>query len=181
VAEQYFEGYEQLNRALAQLGSTVAKRVVKSATNAGLTVTSKAIKAAISAEPGLSPGLRRSLKKLVGKRFRKSKQSDNVVAKAGFAVGSAQKKQIGRSGKNRGGVGLSAQNVHWFALGTKTRRTGSGVVARLLGRGASRGRITEVKVVANAYQVSKGAAVAAMKKKSLERIEAEVKKLRSRR
>ena len=172
MAEQYFEGYEQLNRALTHLGSTVAKRVVKSATNAGLTVTSKAIKAAIGAEPGLAPGLRRTLKKLVGKRFRKSKQSDNVVAKAGFAVGSAQKKQIGRSGKNRGGVGLSAQNVHWFALGTQSRNTGSG---------ASRGRITEVKVVANAYQVSKGAAVAAMKKKALERIEAEVKKLRSRR
>lgn len=59
------------------------------------------------------------------------------TAKAGIGVGNSQKyaPPVTRK-RNRRGVGVSARNLHWFAIGTMDRYTGS---VRVRGKGAPKG------------------------------------------
>lgn len=170
--------FRAIDRKLRELGDSVARRVVRAAVGSGQTVVAKEIRRAVDSEP-ISRELKRPLKKLVGKRYKRSKRSDAAFAKVGFGVGAARKKDsaetVGRSGKNKSekSVGVSSANVHWFAAGTRKRTTKTSR--------ANRGALTGVKVVARAYAASKSAASAAMKKKAIERIEAEIAKLRAKR
>lgn len=125
-------GIESLDRKLDALESRIARKVVRSATAAGLTVLSKAIRDEITHDPGLSREAKRALKRAVGQRFQRRRRTSTLYeAKAGFGVGAARKKQPQRSGKNVTkagrpiGTGLAGQNVHWFALGTQARYTKS--------------------------------------------------------
>lgn len=162
-------GIAEVDQHLVDLESRARRQIVRNATNQGLTVIAKAIRQAIDQQPGISKELRRALKRLVGKRFRKRKRSDQIDAIAGFGVGAAGKKRDAqRSGKNRGGVGLSALNVHWFALGTQPRRNAAGHY---------RGAITPIRAVAIAYAASAETAAEKIKVTALLKIDEAVRKI----
>ena len=114
-------GVRQLDRKLASLSSKVVRKVASPAVNRALTVLKKGIQSEI-------PAQYKSAKKAIGKRFNKAKTGEQrglVVAKVGAGVGAdAKSRKVARTKK--GGVGISARNIHWFILGTGKRKTKTG-------------------------------------------------------
>lgn len=161
-------GMASIDRRLAKLAGSSARKVVRSGMTAGLTVLTTAIRKEVAAESGISPQLKKALKRVVNKRFKKRKRQDALDAKAGFAVGKAKLPK--RSGKNKTGKGLGSRNVHWFALGTRLRRVKS--------TGKTVGRITQVRIVKRATKSAKGAALRKVRAVGLQKLEQEVNRLR---
>lgn len=153
-------GVASVDRRLALLESKVARRIVRKSTTAGLKVVSDAIRAEIKAAP-ISPQLKRSLARTVGRRFKKSRKTGQLEAKAGVAVGK-KTKPLTRSGRNKGGVGIGPRNVHWFVLGTKNRTVKK--------TRQSSGRIKAVPVVAGAGQKAGPAARSTMERVAMQEI-----------
>ena len=62
----------------------------------------------------------------IGSRSMRSRGSRVYAAKAGIGVGRAQKNALNVVNRGRRkGVGVTAKNLHWFALGTDDRFTGA--------------------------------------------------------
>jgi hypothetical protein len=160
-------GIAEIDAKLAGLSSKAARRITRKATNAGLKVLTDQIRAEIKAE-SISPQLRRALLKTVGRRFKRRSGRDEMNAKAGLGVGKKPKPVV-RSGKNKGGVGLSTRNIHWFALGTKSRFTKSS-------RRYS-GRIKAVPAVSRAGTKAAPKATQTMRSVALAEIAVELRKL----
>jgi hypothetical protein len=167
-------GIAEIDAKLAALASKSARRVARKATNAGLKVITDKIRLEIKTEP-ISPQLKRALLRTVGRRFKRDSRSDSMSAKAGLGVGK-KSKPAKRSGKNKGGVGLTTRNLHWFALGTiqrlVTTRRGSS-----LKRKRYSGRIKAVPAVARAGRKAATEAISTIRRVALEEIANEVKKL----
>lgn len=183
-------GVNELDDALSYLRDKSAKKIGKSCAGKMATVTAKAIRAYVPAS--LAKSTMMASDKGIGSRNSKAKISTIQGAKAGVAVGSAYSKvpplKRQGSGKRRG-VGISARNLHWFALGTSERWTGSkrvglnahkkGVVARrvLTGKPVHRtGRIDAAKFggfVQRGAEASRIAAIQAAREKMYEMIHAE--------
>lgn len=153
-------GIAKVDARLAAVDSKIARKIVRKATAAGLKVVSDHIRTEIKAAP-ISAQLKRALLKTVGRRFKKNRKTGMMEAKAGVAVGK-KTKPLARSGRNKGGVGIGPRNVHWFVLGTKSRRVKKG--------GRFAGRITAVPVVARAGQKSAPIAKATMSRVALEEL-----------
>ena len=131
MAERIVTGIEDIDRRLNALATREANQCVRSALQSGLTLTKNLIAREIDAESNISPDLAKALKATLGKRLvTRAKNAASVAAKAGMGVGKrttssrakAAAKDAGRKGKP--GVGISANNVHWFALGTANRYQG---------------------------------------------------------
>jgi hypothetical protein len=168
------EGVEQLNRKLESLGTTTARRAMRSAVNAALTPIVKAARGRINAASASSE-LKTEARKYIGKRLKKQfgGGARNTEAKAGFAVGmtvkkaaKAQKSKFYRMDNKRKGVGVSAANIHWFVLGTARRRLWTGS-ARGPKAGHSTGQIVPpfAGVMESAVAISQNAALAAARNK----------------
>lgn len=118
------EGFEEVERQLMALGDAkVIKKLAKAGLTAGQRVVVKAIKAKI---PAKYKDARRTVGQSV-KRMKYSETPTQFAAKVGFAVGkkmpsreaaAATRAQRRVTGKK--GVGVSARNVHWLVLGTKS-------------------------------------------------------------
>lgn len=168
------DGVLDLDRRIALLETRVATRVAKAAITAGLTPVGTALRAEINSREDWSRHLKRGMRLLIGKRVKKAKgsigQAGFLEGKIGFGVGrSKSRKQIERSGKNKSGVGLSGRNAHWHAAGTKLRQTADGKAA---------GRINYRPMLLLAVRKSADIALGVMRRKSFERLEIEVTKLR---
>lgn len=163
-------GINELDKALANLDTKVARKVTRTAVNAGLTAMAKGIRTAISAAP-ISPQLKRALKRAVGKRFNRTRRgSKDMSAKAGFGVGKKRKTRVAkRSGKTKGGVGLSAANAHWFLLGTKDRTTKTS--------GRYTGRIVAVRIIQVAYKRNARAVFAWMERVGYAKLQSEIERM----
>lgn len=128
MSNRLVTGIEEIDRKLATLASRQANQIARSSINAGLTVIARQIRTEIDSEP-ISQDLKKALKATVGKRLETKRSKYGASAKAGFGVGKntraraarAAKRAAGRAGRK--GVGISANDVHWFALGTKKRFT----------------------------------------------------------
>ena len=122
-------GARELDRKLQYLTTGGSKRAVSAGINAGLTVVTKAIRAEIGNTTIDTPHpatVKRRARATVGKRFvrggtNRMGKTTARVAKAGFGVAKKQKPDQEKGGSKGRGVGLSARNIHWFALGTKER------------------------------------------------------------
>lgn len=163
-------GDKALDRKLAALGPKTSTKAVTAGVNAGLRAVGKAMRSAVNAADA-SPNLKREARKTIGSKFSKAKRGEvkgRKVAKVGFGVGrtkakiarsqTARGKRM-RAGKTKGrGVGVSAQNIHWFVLGTKERTSKSGKAF---------GKIDDafIDVTDMAIASSKQASLAAAKKK----------------
>ena len=127
-------GLKELDRKLKRLASTASDKAITAGVRASTTPIAKAMRAAVNATSA-SNELKREARRSIGSRFAKPKAGKRrgiKEAKVGFSVGKAGKavkravaargKRIA-GGKSRGkGVGVSAQNIHWFVLGTNERR-----------------------------------------------------------
>jgi hypothetical protein len=98
------------------------------------------------------------------------------VAKVGFNVGKLRPEEAIRSGRNRGGVGMAGENIHWWILGAglknpprdrwRTKKGQTGTMAT-----------QQLTLVPNAYAKTKQSALVAMQKAAGRRLKQEVRKL----
>lgn len=119
-------GVEQLHKTIDQINDDVSKKdaakVVRSvAANIAKAMRTEVTKSNASAD--LKRAARRAIKQRMKKAFG-SKRGSSKEAKVGFGVGKPA--EANRSGHNRGGVGVSSKNIHWFVLGTGERATNTG-------------------------------------------------------
>jgi hypothetical protein len=131
-------GAKELDRKMLRMVDTGSKVAMVRAIDAGMRPIAKAMRAAVNASDA-STFLKREARKSIGHRFKKNtrgRKSPIREAKVGFAVGK-RKKSVQAAVKARGkrlaagkgggrGVGISAQNIHWFVLGTDERKHKSG-------------------------------------------------------
>ena len=120
--------FAALDAKLRDLVTQVAPAMALAAMAAGLNDIEDAIQSELDADGSLSTELRDSLKRTVGARMLRAangRSSYVLAAKVGFGVGRHNRAEGKRSGKHKSGVGISGQNVHWFALGTRERTTGA--------------------------------------------------------
>jgi len=112
------DGLDTLLKRLESLKKTGKVAVLRSAIRGGLNVIGKQMKQDL--DPKAKQG-----KTAVKSRFKKGKTK--ITALVGFGVGKKSKKApkvVNRKGNRKAGVGISAQNVHWWVAGTKKRSTG---------------------------------------------------------
>ena len=119
----FVTGDKEIDRKLADLKQSAQNKVARPSLTKGARLSAKAMKAAV-------PANLKDAKKAIGFKV-KVKGSDQIIAKAGAAVGvkkSRLEKQLAKQkGKRAGhpGVGISAANIQWFIMGTADRMTGS--------------------------------------------------------
>lgn len=131
-------GAVALEATLRDLGKKIAGKAV----TAGIRAATKTVTKAIQTE--LPSRLRPAIGSLV-KKFR----SGYILAKSGASVG---KRKPAKSRNGRPGVGISANNIHWYILGTTQRRNKAG---------ANRGRMPAHPAVKAGYAKSESSALAA--------------------
>lgn len=115
------EGIDELRERLTFLGDRDARSIGRAAENAMAREMAKSIRRFIP--KSIMP---QAADKGIGSRLIRMRGGIDPGAKAGVAVGPSGKRVnavINRGGRK--GVGVSANNLHWFALGTADRYTGS--------------------------------------------------------
>ena len=124
-AQRTVLGIPELDKRLEGLQLAVANRVARSALAKGARVAAKTIKSEI-------PSRHKAMRKAIGSSVKRVKSGPNkgfTQAKAGAAVGKKAAKQKAeaeqtkaqRKAEGKPGVGISAQNIHWYILGTRER------------------------------------------------------------
>lgn len=172
-ASRILLGIPELDRRLEELELAIANRVARSALSKGARLAAKKIKAAV---PGEHKGVRRA----IGSSVKKQKSGRNkgwTEAKAGGAVGKKVSKQeqeakqakAGRT--NKGGVGISSANVHWYLAGTAERRR------KRINPGQSSGKMPAHNVIRRAMSTGSGAVLKAIKDGVDQGIEREATKI----
>lgn len=109
-------GLDELLKKLDYLSDVSADKVLCSIVRARLTVIGKQMKADVL--PQVKGG-----RNAVKTRFKRNRRKNWVTAKVGFHVGKKRPvvKSVARpKGK---GVGISANNIHWWVAGTNRRMT----------------------------------------------------------
>lgn len=116
-------GVKELDDALSYLRDKSAKRIGKAGSRRMAAVLARFMRPFVP--KSLTSSILMGRNKGIGSRGDRAKISNITFAKAGVAVGSAGRRinRIVNRG-SRKGVGVSARNLHWFALGTKDRFTG---------------------------------------------------------
>lgn len=128
-------GVKELDDRFQELGRKGMARVARSSIGKGLTVIKKAIQRAV---PPMAKGAARGhttegVRKAIGTSMKVNPATDMQEAKVGAAVGKKRSAVLPRSGKPRPGVGISANNAHWYVLGTENRQSGFKTTRRRLG------------------------------------------------
>lgn len=108
-------------RRLDQLGHKGQLAIARSMVRAALNVTGKQIKKDTDKKA-------KNAKKSVKARLKKGRSVFLVAAKVGFGVGPRNKKNasLPDRDKNRPGVGIGPNNIHWWVAGTDNRVTQAG-------------------------------------------------------
>lgn len=159
----FMEGLKPLQKRLDALKKGSRESIERSAVRAGLNVIGSGIK------KGLSTTVKH-VRPSVKSRFKRGRV--RIVAKVGFGVGPRNKKQTKtRDRKDRGGVGISANNIHWWLLGTKQRSTKSGKNTGIM-------PAQQPGMVPRAYAANKAAAFKKMVDAARKRLDKEAAKLR---
>lgn len=161
------DGLDSILRALSTLETKGAGRVLTAMIRGQMAPIQKQMKSDVNRK--VKEG-----RKGVRSRFKNKKKKNEITAKVGFGVGKKSKKapaKINRKGGRRGGVGISAQNIHWWVAGTKQRQTK---------RNANRGSMPSMQpgLAAIAATKSAGKQNAEMIKRGALALEKEVLKLK---
>ena len=128
MANRIITGIEDVDRKLLLLSTKQANKIATAGINAGLARITKNIRSAISSSSA-SREMKKALRSTVGKSFLKGGKAAKYgpTAKAGLGVGSGARRKGEHGTKYRSGikgVGISGNNVHWAALGTRQRFVG---------------------------------------------------------
>jgi hypothetical protein len=161
------EGLDQILRKLSYLETKGADKVLSAMIRGQLNAIEKQMKK--DTDSKVKEG-----RKGVRSRFKNKKKKNWIQAKVGFGVGKKKKNapKFVRKGNKRGGVGISAQNIHWWVAGTKSRQTK---------RNADRGAMPSMQpgLAAIAATKSRGKQNAEMIKRGALALEKEVVKLKA--
>ena len=113
------DGLDLILRKLEALSAKASGRVLATIIRAQLNVIGKQMKA--DTDSKVKEG-----RKGIRSRFKNNTRTNWIQAKVGFGVG--KKKTVIKPRKSkrsgRGGVGIAAQNIHWWVAGTEERFTG---------------------------------------------------------
>lgn len=116
---QTVDGLDLLLKKLDVLDKKAAGRVLSTVIRSQLNVIGKQMKADVDSK--VKEG-----RKGVRSRFKNNAKKNFITAKVGFGVGKKKEAKPRKTKrKSRGGVGIGAQNIHWWVAGTKDRFTGS--------------------------------------------------------
>lgn len=150
-------GFDELDHILSRIGGPSAQKMGKAAVGRMGQVYAKTIRKYIP--KSIASSLNMASDKGIGSRNTRAKLSTITTAKAGVSVGGSFKRAKkwqkglgaagGANGKRPGrkGVGVSARNLMWFALGTKDRFTGSKRIRGKYGRLTNKRKSTGNPVV----------------------------------
>mgnify|MGYP000926627204 CR=1 FL=1 len=116
-------GVAELDRMFTELSRGGQNAAVRTAMAKMLRVINSAIRNAVP-NPLHAGHRKQSAQQAINWRFKRNPFANKVEAKVGGGVGKQLGAQANRKGKRRGGVGISANNIHWWLLGTKQRFTG---------------------------------------------------------
>ena len=168
-------GLDALLRKFTVLESKSANKVLAAMVKAKLGVIAKQIKKDTA-------GKVKAARKGVRMRFKISK-ADKMTAIVGFGVGKRKKKKPApknSQGKRKGGVGISAANIHWWVAGTAKRTTGAKKGKRKNNPIADRGRMPSMQpnLAAEAAAKSKGQQNKFMIERGALALEKEITKLK---
>ena len=179
------EGLDQINRKLSYLEAKSADKVLSAMIRGQMKPIETQMKKDVDSQ--VKEG-----RKGVRSRFKNKKKKNYITAKVGFGVGKKKKtapKIVNRKGGKQGGVGISAQNIHWWVAGTKQRFTGGMKKRSVLGkpyqkargRVMDRGRMPSMQpgLAAIAATKSRGKQNAEMIKRGALALEKEVLKLKA--
>lgn len=118
MARETFEGMDDFMVRLKRLKS-VAKKIGTKCVIAGMDEAIEVLKA--NAPQKYEGGI-----KAYGRRIERSLTSDEIITGIyGIGVGK-RRLHVSRTHTVSGGVGIHANNIHWFILGTKERHTREG-------------------------------------------------------
>lgn len=176
MAGEVVSGVDTILKRLDALEKKGKVVVVRAAIKGGLNVVVKQMKA--DTDPQV-----KEARKGVRSRFKKGKTK--IEALAGFGVGKRRKKKLTKpvnsKGNRKGGLGISASNIHWWVAGTKKRTTGAKKGKRTGNGFSNRGRMPAMQpgLARIAYQKSRGKIQAEMIKRGALALEKEVLKLQS--
>lgn len=124
------EGMDKLLRTLDSIKDKGMKTAIRAGMRAGMTEVAKEVRRQITTEPlptvekkEKRQRIIKSIKKTVGTRLKKYKGI--TQAKIGFGAGKKRMSKAAgaenreaRKKAGKSGVGIGAQNIHWFVLGT---------------------------------------------------------------
>lgn len=113
------EGLDLLLKKMSVLENKSAEKILGAMVRAKLNVIGKQMKKDTSKK--VKEGRRG-----VRARFKHKINKNMIKALVGFGVGKRKKnepKKVNRRGNKTGGVGISAQNIHWWVAGTEQRET----------------------------------------------------------
>lgn len=167
------DGLENVIEAYRNLTDKAGRQLSAAAIRAGLKEIAREIKKRI--DPRI-----KHVKHTVGYRFKASPRKGITAAKVGFNVGNRKQHVIKRSGKNRGGLGISGQNVFWFIAGTGQRyRKPRLSISTSSQQQLSTGKMPAQQpgLAADAYRASAGAVRNKMQKAAQSRLKSIVKRL----
>ena len=163
------EGIEQLAANFNRF-DVETQKIASAALRAGLNVVAQQIKA------DLSPKVKH-VRRTVGVVIKRSVRKGLRVAKVGFNVGKLRPEEAVRSGRNRGGVGIAGENIHWWILGAGLKNPPR-VRKRLKDKPQTGTMATQqLTLVPNAYAKTKQSALVAMQKAAARRLKQEVRKI----
>lgn len=166
-------GIPELDARLEGLELAVANRVARSALSKGARLAAKKIKAAV-------PSRHKDIRKAIGSSVKRQKSGPNkgwTQAKAGAAVGQKRAKQKAAAAEaaskrqGKGGVGITAANIHWYIQGTQERRRTK------VNPGQPSGKMPATPIVKTAMATGKGQVISAIKDGVADGIEREAAKL----
>lgn len=123
---EVIEGLDQINRKLSYLESKSVDKVLSAMIRGQMKPIEQQMKKDVDSQ--VKEG-----RKGVRSRFKNKKKKNFITAKVGFGVGKKSTKapsKVNRKGNKAGGVGISAQNIHWWVAGTKNRQTGGKITGR---------------------------------------------------
>ncbi len=128
MKNEVVEGLDEILATLTTLETKSADKVLAAMIRGQMAPIQKQMKA--DTDSKVKEG-----RKGVRSRFKNNKKKNWILAKVGFGVGPKKNQKPRRSKRTgRGGVGISAQNIHWWVAGTKDRYTGGMRKRKVLGK-----------------------------------------------
>ena len=165
------EGMDDIAKRLTLMNDSGSIAIMMSALRGGLNVVAQQIRKQLN-----SPV--EHIRKTVGITVKRNRRG-RITAKVGFRVGKKKDLQAVRSGRNKGGVGISGQNVHWWILGAglksppRKRRTMNNASTGIM-------RPQQPGVVRDAWARSQNKVMTAMAKAASKTMERQAKALAKR-
>lgn len=171
------DGLDSILKKLTILETKSAGKVLAAIVRAQLTVIGKQMKADVDRK--VKEG-----RKGVRSRFKNRARKNVIKAVVGFGVGKRKKnapKVVGRKGNRKGGVGIAAQNIHWWVAGTKQRTTSGAGKRFTQGVGQNRGSMPSMQpgLASIAQTKSAGKQNAYMIERGALMLEKEIQKIKS--